>query len=379
MLIFLPLLIACKTTTVPKPDETATKLETVELAQDLADQSMATWQPEKLAFGWIESVFAFGLHRLYDTSEATTYHDYYRHWMEDELADFSNNDPKEFNSSDSMSPAILASTAMSEDSSLDFTLVTDAAHAYLEVVPRTSQGAIAHWGQDNFWGNTHQVWVDSQFMFGVFLLKEYERTGKQEHLDLFVEQYLLFSQLCRDEKTQLYRHAYDDEIDENIPTEAVFWARGNSWVLISAAEYLLVTDSPDNQVQSLFVAHAEAIAALQHPEDGLWRTVLNDPISGDPANYTETSASALIAYALVRGMQSNTLDTSLVASVDAAISGLEERIDEDTDAWVLSGTSFGTNPGDYDYYVTVPQMDNLMLGLGAAIMLLAEADGLEIP
>ena len=33
----------------------------------------------------------------------------------------------------------------------------------------------------------------------------------------------------------LYRHAYDDKSDSNIPSEAVYWARGNSWVLISAA------------------------------------------------------------------------------------------------------------------------------------------------
>ena len=379
MFFTLSMLLACQPTPEPQPDESVNTLNTIELAQDLAEQSMATWVPERLAFGWIESVFAFGVHRLFAATGKTAYHNYYRDWMADELPGFTGDAAKEFNSSDSMSPAILASTAMIEDSSLDFTLITDAAHAYLQVVPRTSQGAIAHWGQDNPWGNTHQVWVDSQFMFGVFLLKEYERTGQQEHLDQFVEQYLLFSELCRDEETQLYRHAYDDETGKNIPSEAVFWARGNSWVLISAAEYLLLDQSADNPVLPLFVAHAEATVAQQHPEDGLWRTVLNDPVADDPANYTETSASALITYALIRGMQSNALDSSYLSSVAAAIGGLEDRVDEDDDGWVLSGTSFGTNPGDYDYYVGVPQMDNLMLGLGAAIMVLAEADGLETP
>ena len=52
------------------------------------------------------------------------------------------------------------------------------------------------------------------------------------------------------------------------------------------------------------------------------------------------------------------------------------RIDDNGSEWVVEGTSLGTNPGDYDYYVNIGQLDNLILGSGAVVMMLAEVDSL---
>ncbi len=38
-------------------------------------------------------------------------------------------------------------------------------------------------------------------------------------------------------------------------------------------------------------------------EDGLWHTVMNQPDGPDPANYTETSAAALLATGLLVGTE----------------------------------------------------------------------------
>jgi unsaturated rhamnogalacturonyl hydrolase len=375
MRFLLPLLIGCQA-----EPETATH-ETLPLAEALAAEGVARWAPESIPLGWSETVWAYGVHRVYAATGEVAWRDYYRAWMVDVLPEFTDEDPRAFGASDEMAPAIIASTVMLETGEHTFTPITDAGHAWLDEAPRTAEGAIVHWGPDSALGDTRQVWVDSMFMFGVFLVREYQRTGEGAYLERFLEQYGLFSQLCRDPATDLYRHAYDDLTGENIPEEAVFWARGNSWVLIAAAELLTVLgpDAPEVQeLLPLFQSHAEALADAQ-AADGLWNTVLGDPYD-DPDNYTETSASALIGYGLVLGVRSGALTgEGWLETISRAATGLQGRIEDRGDELVVEDISFGTNPGDYDYYVSVPLLEDTNMGVGAALMMLAEVDGLEDP
>lgn len=371
------LLLAC--CSAPEAEPPPPVHDTLAMATDLATAGAARWGPGDLYPGWIETVWSFGLHRLYAASGAGAWHDYYRDWMLDELPRFEGTDPYAFVSSDSMSPALVASISMLEEPTTDLSLITAAGKHYLDAVARrTDEGAITHWAVPTAFVDTDEVWIDSQFMFGVFLLREHVRTGDMAHLDRFVEQYLLFSDLCRDPADQLYRHAYDDGTDANIPEEAAYWARGNSWVLVAAAEALLVTEpgSPAHDALApLFEDHVRAVLALQ-ADDGLWHTVLNQPRGPDPANYTETSGSALIAYALAVGRRSVLSDELVLGPLTRAVDALEDRVHGTGADTSLSGTSYGTNPGTYEDYVSVPVANDLMLGLGAAVMALAEVHGL---
>ena len=346
--------------------------ETLALAAALAERGAQTWPVEDLPFDLMQTVWGYGLLRLHLASGDDAWLGLDAAWMEDHVDGFTGDDPRTFHSSDSMSPALLASSVMVEEPSLELEPITEAAHAYLDAAPRTDSGAIEHWAEGSAFGEIGQVWVDSQFMFGVFLLSEYQRTGDRAHLEAWVEQYLLFSELCRGEDG-LYRHAWDDVAGENIPLDAVYWNRGNSWVLVSAAEMLRIVGPDDpawDTIQPLFLEHAEATRSLQ-ADDGLWYTVLNRPTGA--GNYTETSGSALIAYAFEVGLDSGALEgEAWRVSVTAAVDGVGDRVTEDL---VVEGTSFGTNPGDYDYYVSVAQLDDIILGVGSVVMLLSEVDG----
>ncbi len=370
------ILLAC---TAPSEDTASQPLSTLLTAERLAEQGIERFPAETMAFDWMQTVWGYGVHRVHVATGDPSWLDYYRTWMVASAEDFTGDEPREFTSSDSLSPAVLAATVMLEDPDTDLTPITDAAWSYLATVPTTEAGAIVHWGEDNAWGfPADQVWVDSQFMFGVFMLREHTRTGDRAALEQFVTQYRLFSEHCRDPDDALYRHAYDDATGENIPAEAVYWARGNSWVLISAAEALTIM-SPDDalydDLAALFTAHAEATIAAQ-ADDGLWHTVLGDP-QDDPDNYTETSAAALITYALALGVKAYVLEAeATMPAIVAAVEGVESRIEEKSGGLVVEGTSMGTNPGDYDNYVQTAQVDDLILGLGAVVMMLAEVDGM---
>ena len=102
--------------------------------------------------------------------------------------------------------------------------------------------------------------------------------------------------------------------------------------------------------------------------------------SQDEDNYTETSAAALIAYGLVRGIGAGVLEDPgpWRQSVAFAVEGLEGRVTGTSGARVVEGTSFGTVPGSYEEYTSVVQLDDIILGWGSLVMVLAEADGMGV-
>ena len=381
-ILFLALVLGCPTEPAPDPVPAVPVYDTSAVATQLANQARVRWSPDDLGLDWIQTVLAWGFLRLHAAEPEGGHDSFGVTWMDSHVDEFTGDDPKAFVSSDSMSPASVASYLMADVPGRDYTPITDAASSYLATLPRTADGAFPHWGPDHaLLGDTLQVWVDSQFMIGMTLLQEFRRTGEQAHLTDWVAQYRLFSQLCRDDADQLYRHAWDDLAGVNIPAEPIYWNRGNSWVLVSAAEFLrLAPDHADAaEIEALFLAHLEATADVQR-EDGLFWTVLNAPHGDDARNYPETSGSALIGYAIAVGLKAGVLPADpWQATLSRIVTGVAAQLPEEDGALVLYGTSFGTNPGDYDNYVNTPTLPNQIVGVGAVLMLLAEVQGLRDP
>ncbi len=381
-LFALALIIGCPTEPGPDPEPVVPLYDTVEVANRLASQARVRWAPDDLGLDWIQTVLAWGFLRLHAAEPEAGHDSFGITWMDSHVDEFTGVDPRVFVSSDSMSPASVAAYLMADDATRDYTPVTAAAADYLATLPRTADGAFPHWGPDHvLLGDTLQVWVDSQFMIGMTLLQEFRRTGEQGHLTEWVAQYRLFSELCRDPEDQLYRHAWDDLGGVNIPADAIYWNRGNSWVLVSAAEFLrLAPDHADAaDIEALFLAHLEATIATQR-DDGLFWTVLNAPHGDDARNYPETSGSALIGYAIAVGLEAGALPADpWQATLSRIVTGVAAQLPEEDGRFVLYGTSFGTNPGDYDNYVNTPTLPDQIVGVGAVLMLLAEVQGLPDP
>ncbi|MCO4744924.1 MAG: glycoside hydrolase family 88 protein [Proteobacteria bacterium] len=369
----LPLILLCACTPDPELHDT---LATADL---VAARGIDNWSPDALGLGWIPTVWGHGLIRYDVVKEGTAGLDYNEGWMADVVPAFSGTDPKRFTASDELALASVASWVHDKRPEAALEPILTAAETYLADAPTTDEGAIEHWTGATATQEPYvdQIWVDSQFMFGMVWLLEFDRTADSALLDKTAEQYLLFSQLLRDEGDQLYLHAYDDVDDVNIPADAVYWARGNSWVLISGVELLarMPEDHADRaEVLGLVQTHADAIIASQ-ADDGLWHTVMNQPIAEDPDNYTETSGAALLLYGLARGVREGVLDAEATGpAIDAAVVGMLDRI---KDTGEVEDTSYGTNPGDYDNYVGIGTADDLMLGVGAVLMALSDVHGLE--
>lgn len=144
------------------------------------------------------------------------------------------------------------------------------------------------------------------------------------------------------------------------------WGRGNGWVAMTAAELLphLDPDSPDYRIVS-GILHSLLSALLPYQSgSGLWRTIINDPLS-----YEETSATAMFLFAMARARRLGVVGPEFDEPLERGMSGLEEYVDGEGR---LLGCSEGTWPGTVDYYKSLDRGE-WWWGTGAMLLALEEA------
>ena len=116
------------------------------------------------------------------------------------------------------------------------------------------------------------------------------------------------------------------------------WGRGNAFAALGFAEALsyLPTDGPGRAaLEAKHGAHLEALIAHQD-SSGAWRQVIDRPDS-----YLELTATAIIGYAIVRGMRSGWLSRDLESVAARAWGAVAERVDE---AGMVRDSCPGTGP-----------------------------------
>ena len=139
--------------------------------------------------------------------------------------------------------------------------------------------------------------------------------------------------------TGLFYHGWTFDYKNNFA--GAFWARGNSWFTAGAAEFIeLCGDGRDDAV-SRYVASclADQVKELakHQGENGLFTTLLDSEES-----YPETSATANIAYGILKGVRLGLLDPSYEKVGRRAAAAVIAKIAEDG---TVQGVSYGTGMG----------------------------------
>lgn len=334
----------------------------LDVAREVADTWIATLRPEQIDWSWGDGVLMFGMSQLARRTGAEAYGDYIRDWMDHHIRE-----GYYFAFSDNCPTGISAVRLFEETGEARYREVMDRIWHYLQdVAHRTSDGGLNHYGFIS--GN--QIWVDSLFMFGVYLSEMSRVLDDPAYVQELARQIRVFSDHLRNPDNGLFLHMWDDDKKVRVPQSDTFWARGNAWVFVMLIELLESLPEGDPLRQEFlpyFTRMAETLAELQ-AESGLWHTVLYDP-----QTYTETSASALFAYGLHKGIRLGILDVEYMGVVRKAMAGVLGRLERGCHGGlVVAGTSHGTDPGERDNYANVTVGYQVPYGVGAVLLAAVE-------
>jgi unsaturated rhamnogalacturonyl hydrolase len=339
---------------------------TVALARRIADAALERAHAEAVGWDWGEAVLMLGVWEVYRATGEPRYRRYVQAWMDHHIeAGY------EIWSSDSCAPAALATALWVETGDPRYRAVVEDALSYLDHdALRTPEGGLNHLGTQGLLGVS--LWADSLFMFGNVLTGWGEASGEAARLDQYAEQFGIFARLMQD-PSGWFVHAVYTEFPQD---PGVFWARANAWIVAAAYDHLRARRARGERLPELEASAkrlVDAALAAQDPASGLWWTVPNRP--GE--TYLETSASALFAFGMARGVRAGYLGAEVLPAVARAMDGVRAQIRVGEDGQpVIAGISGPTNVGTFEYYAGVKVGDDISYGVGAVLLALVETAGL---
>lgn len=141
-----------------------------------------------------------------------------------------------------------------------------------------------------------QAWADTLFMAAFFLLRMGVLLQDEQLIDDALNQYYWHIKYLQDPATGLYYHGYNNLTGDHM--SGMFWGRANAWAAYTLSQ--VGRRLPQCYLYPKFLdvvgSLNDLLAALKlyQTENGLWRTLIDDPDS-----YEEISASAGIAAAMI--------------------------------------------------------------------------------
>lgn len=279
---------------------------------------------------------------------------------------------KEYFNIDSVAPGRVLLRLFKETNNLKYKQAADILKEQLHDQPRTSNGAF--WHKKRYPG---QLWLDGVYMGMPFLAEYAIMFNDDEAINEAVTEFRVTRKLLRDPETGLYYHAWDEYkkqiwADPQTGLSPNFWSRGMGWMAMALVDVLdFIPDAHADDRQFLIdmsVELAKTLHTYQDKTTGTWWQVANMP--GETGNYRESTATAMFAYFLAKGINNGYLtDENFGGDIKAfALSAYQGLIDEFTlvhpDGKVsmtsqchVAGLGFGRD-GSYDYYMDEDVISN---------------------
>ena len=239
--------------------------------------------------------------------------------------------------------------------------------------PRTKQGGF--WHKKRYpW----QMWLDGLYMGAPFLAQYAVAFDEPALLDDVITQFVLMEKNARDPKSGLLHHGWDESrqqkwADPETGRSPEFWGRATGWFAMGLVETLdfVPTNHPRRgELVGILQRLAEAVVKVQDPNTGVWWQVLDK--GGREGNYLESSASAMLTFALLKAARTGVIDGKYGKAGRRAYEGiLEEFIEVDDTGLVnihrvVQVAGLGGDPekgeryrsGTFDYYISEPIRSN---------------------
>ncbi|MBR4496505.1 MAG: glycoside hydrolase family 88 protein [Acholeplasmatales bacterium] len=353
---------------------------------------MPLWNIESIKHGkkpgwnYIDGCMTASLIELWKTRKDKKYFDFVKKFVDY----YVNEDgtilgyDKEKYSTDDMSESRILFDLYKETKEEKYSKAIELTYSQILTHPRTKEG--------NFWHKKiypNQIWLDGLYMAQVFYTRYQTERNKKNYTDI-VNQFNNVYNIMRDKETGLYYHGYDSEktmfwADKKTGLSKNFWLRSIGWYTVALVDVLSYLDEQMYDeyatIKKILKDTVDAILKYQDAESKMFWQVPNFP--NREGNYLETSGSAMIAYACLKGARLKALPerySKIGLDIFNGICNKYLTVREDGDLnlggiCLVAGLGPDNNrrrDGSYEYYISEPVVENDAKGVGPLIMAYTE-------
>ena len=262
-----------------------------------------------------------------------------------------------------------------------YRLAIDTLYSQLKDHPRTKEGNFFHKAiYDN------QIWLDGLYMAQPFYTL-YAMNYNPSLVDDIISQFSNVFEIMYDKSKHLYYHGYDSSrkafwCDKETGLSKNFWLRSIGWYTVALIDvYDFLKDDPrKTKIKNIFTITIDGVLEYLNKDKYMFYQVVDKGhLNG---NYLETSGSAMIAYAILKGARLNILSEDKKEIGLKIFQGIcDEYLSEENGELNLKGICLvaGLGPenntrrdGTFEYYISEPVVSNDAKGVGPLIMAYTE-------
>ncbi|KAK1534874.1 cell wall glycosyl hydrolase YteR [Colletotrichum costaricense] len=265
-----------------------------------------------------------------------------------------------------------------------YKIAADGLRQQLNRWPRTPSGGF--WHRAPIYED--QMWLDGIYMADSFYatyVSLFEK-GNTTAWGEIALQFDLIEEHTRNHTTNLLVHGYDEAkdavwADPVTGASPLVWNRAVGWYFMALIDTLQVY--PKNlpgyaRLQKYFVTLADGLARSQDASGGWW-LIMNEGYQTRKGNYLESSAAAMFAYGLLRGVRDGFLEAKYKdVGLKAYEALVRDFIRDDKNGLIsFTGTvqvgSLNSN-ASFEYYTSIPIVENDHRGSGSFMFAAIEAE-----
>lgn len=254
--------------------------------------------------------------------------------------------------------------------------------------PRTKEGNFFHKAI-----YPDQVWLDGLYMAQPFYMEYETKFNKKENYNDILNQFRNVRKYMYDPEKKLSYHGYDEArvqpwADKVTGLSPNFWLRSMGWYLMALIDVI------DNMSEEMYEFYREFCGQFKEALDGilqyrdektnLFYQVIDHPEA--EGNYTETSGSCMVAYAVMKAARLEVISREKYAELGEKIfdSVVSEKLRTEngeehlTDICWVAGLGPGEKrDGSIEYYISEKVVSDDSKGAGPFMMAYAQKLMLE--
>lgn len=342
-------------------------------------------QGKKPAWNYIDGCMMTSLLSLYDETKDQKYLDFVIKFIDYyvfEDGSIRGYDPTKYSTDDVCESKILFDLyALTKNEK--YKKAIELSYSQVKNQPRTKEG--------NFWHKQiypNQVWLDGLYMMQPFYTRYVATFGNKDYSDIVTQFENVFS-IMFDKEKKLYYHGYDSSktmfwADKETGLSKNFWLRSIGWYTVGLIDVINYIDEDNQEAKDalikIFKESISGILLYQDKESKMFYQVPN--FGGREGNYLETSGSAMISYAILKGVRTKVLDESYRQIGVDIFNGICKKyltnVNGDLNLGgicLVAGLGPSNNlrrDGSYEYYISEPIVENDAKGTGPLIMAYTE-------